>query len=214
MSPLASERFQNFLLLFLYTRHFFFTYESLEAMKERKNWKDHFVTPIYTVSSFDIKLPRSTQEKTYHVLKSNNWVNVVPVTKDGNILMIEQYRHGIGEMSLELPGGIVDEQESGAELQAVIRELREETGYSTNIENYTLLSKFSGNPAMFTNWSFSYFAKDVELTDPVEFDEGEDIEIKILKPQEVKQKLVDGKIHHPHMAAALGIYFLKFSNQA
>ncbi|TGK78512.1 NUDIX hydrolase [Leptospira noumeaensis] len=178
-------------------------------MKERKNWKDLFPTPIYTLASFDIQLPRSEEEKTYYVLKSKNWVNVVPVTKSGEILLIKQYRHGIGEISLEIPGGIVDEEGPGSELESAIRELREETGYATELSKYKLLSKFSGNPAMFTNWSYSYVAYDVELVHEVEFDEGEDIEIVLKNPSEVKQLLLDGSIHHPHMAAALGIYFLQ-----
>ncbi|EMY61026.1 NUDIX domain protein [Leptospira terpstrae serovar Hualin str. LT 11-33 = ATCC 700639] len=177
-------------------------------VKERKNWKDLYPTPIYTLASFDIKLPRSLKEKTYYVLKSKNWVNVVPVTKSGEILLIKQYRHGIGEDSLEIPGGIVDEEGPGSELESAIRELREETGYATNQSQYKLLSKFSGNPAMFTNWSYSYVAYDVEPMYEVEFDEGEDIEIVLKKPEEVKRLLLDGTIHHPHMVAALGIYFL------
>ncbi|PJZ86619.1 NUDIX hydrolase [Leptospira harrisiae] len=179
-------------------------------MKDRKNWKDLYPTPIYTLASFDIQLPRSVEEKTYYVLKSKNWVNVIPVTKSGDILLIKQYRHGIGEDSLEIPGGIVDEDGPGSELISAQRELREETGYSTETSNYKLLSKFSGNPAMFTNWSYSYVAYDVEQKHEVEFDEGEDIEIVLKKPGEVKQLLLDGTIHHPHMAAALGLYFLNF----
>lgn len=178
-------------------------------VKERKNWKVLYPTPVYTLASFEIQLPRSTEEKTYYVLKSKNWVNVVPVTKTGEILLIKQYRHGIGEDSLELPGGIVDEDEPASELISAIRELREETGYATDPAKYKLLAKFSGNPAMFTNWSYSYVAYDVEPIHEVEFDEGEDIEIVLKKPEEVKRLLIEGTIHHPQMAAALGIYFLQ-----
>ncbi|MDF3820213.1 NUDIX hydrolase [Leptospira sp. 96542] len=182
-------------------------------MKERKNWKDIYPTPIYTLASFDIQLPRKEEDRTYYVLKSKNWVNVIPVTTEGEIILIKQYRHGIGEASLEIPGGIVDEEGSGMELISAMRELREETGYSTDPSNYELLAKFSGNPAMFTNWSYSYLAKDVRLTNEVEFDEGEDIEILIESPEEVKQMLLHGMIHHPHMAAALGLYFLKYPTE-
>ena len=178
--------------------------------RERLNWKEHFPTPIYTLSSFEIKLPREDRLKTYFVLKSKDWVNVVPITKDGKILLIKQYRHGIGEISLELPGGIVDEDGQNLEtaLLSAKRELREETGYTTSDDKYELISKFSGNPAMFTNWSYSFIAKDVELTESVEFDEGEDIEILLATKYEVKEYLLNGQIHHPHMAAALGLYFL------
>jgi 8-oxo-dGTP pyrophosphatase MutT (NUDIX family) len=180
--------------------------------RERKNWKEHFPTPIYTLASFEVKLPRIDKLKTYFVLKSKDWVNVIPVTRDGKILLIKQYRHGIGEISLELPGGIVDEE--GQNLEAAFisakRELREETGFTANDANYETLTRLSGNPAMFTNWSYSFIARDVEQTEAVEFDEGEDIEILFATIPEVKQYLLDGQIHHPHMVAALGLYFLKY----
>ncbi|WP_425460644.1 NUDIX hydrolase [Leptospira idonii] len=179
---------------------------------ERKNWKELYPTPIYTLSSFDMELPRVQKTKTYYVLKSKDWVNVVPVTKDGKILLIRQFRHGLGEISLEIPGGIVDESGEGASLISAKRELREETGFTAPDANYELLSKFSGNPAMFTNWSYSYIATGVEKTDEVEFDEGEDIEILLAEPKEVKEYLKNGTIHHPHMAAALGLYFLKYGD--
>ncbi|TGL59712.1 NUDIX hydrolase [Leptospira ognonensis] len=180
--------------------------------RERKNWKEHFPTPIYTLSSFEIKLPRADKLRTYFVLKSKDWVNVIPITEDGRILLIKQYRHGIGEISLELPGGIVDEegQNYEAALISAKRELREETGFTALDNDYEYLNKFSGNPAMFTNWSYSFIARNVKETEPVEFDEGEDIEILFATPQEVKEYLFDGQIHHPHMVAALGLYFLKY----
>ncbi len=180
--------------------------------RERSNWKEHFPTPIYTVVSFDIKLPRVEKLKTYYILKSKDWVNVIPITKEGKILLIKQYRHGIGEISLELPGGIVDEdsQDFEAALLSAKRELREETGFTAPDSAYEFLSKFSGNPAMFTNWSYSFIAKDVSETEPIEFDEGEDIEIILASPNEVKKFLFEGLIHHPHMVAALGLYFLKY----
>jgi ADP-ribose pyrophosphatase len=180
--------------------------------RERRNWKDHFPTPIYTLASFEVKLPRVEKHKTYFVLKSKDWVNVIPITRDGKILLIRQYRHGIGEICLELPGGIVDEagQNLSAALKSAKRELREETGYTTSDSNYEYLMKFSGNPAMFTNWSYSFIARDVSLTETIDFDEGEDIEIVLATIAEVKQYLLDGQIHHPHMVAALGLFFLKY----
>ena len=103
--------------------------------------------------------------------------------------------------------------ESGNNIEAALlsakRELREETGFTASDENYQLLMKYSGNPAMFTNWSYSFIAYDVEKTESVDFDEGEDIEFMLLPKEKVKDLLLDGTIHHPHMVAALGAFFLK-----
>src|ERR1700712_4538638 len=65
----------------------------------------------------------------YYVLEYSNWVNVFPVTTDGKVVLVKQYRYGIGQWSIEVPGGIMDEGETDPMLAAQ-RELLEETGYS------------------------------------------------------------------------------------
>ncbi len=182
-------------------------------MRSKADWALHFKTPIFQLKSFLAPLPRENRKKQYFVIDSPDWVNIVPITKSGEIVLVRQFRHGIGEPSLEVPGGIVDEVGENAAFLSAKRELREETGYTTNDASIQLLAKLSGNPAMFTNWAYSYLALDVELSSETEFDEGEDIEIVLATPAQAKEYLRDGTIHHPHMVAALLLYFLKSNNE-
>src|SRR5215468_5476548 len=71
--------------------------------------------------------PRDGRQHDFYVIEAPDWVNVIPLTPDGQVVMIEQYRHGSGEVTLEIPGGMVDEGEEPHE--AAVRELWEETGY-------------------------------------------------------------------------------------
>jgi len=71
--------------------------------------------------------PRDGRVHDFYVIEAPDWINVIPLTDDGRVVLIEQYRHGTGEVSLEIPGGMVDEGESPQD--AAARELLEETGY-------------------------------------------------------------------------------------
>ena len=82
--------------------------------------------------------PRTGKEHDFFVLDSVNWVNVIAVTPDQQLVMVEQYRHGSNTVELEIPGGMMDPGETDPVATAV-RELREETGYEG--ENARLLGK-------------------------------------------------------------------------
>ena len=84
----------------------------------------------------------------YYVYEFPNWVTALPVTEDGKIIMERQYRHALGEVCLELPGGCVDDTDKNFE-EAIARELLEETGYS--FPSYEYLGKISANPSTNNN---------------------------------------------------------------
>jgi ADP-ribose pyrophosphatase len=73
--------------------------------------------------------PRTGKEHDFYVLDSVNWVNVIAITPDQQLVMVEQYRHGSNTVELEIPGGMMDAGETDPVATAV-RELREETGYA------------------------------------------------------------------------------------
>ncbi|MCC5815164.1 MAG: NUDIX hydrolase [Leptospira sp.] len=162
-------------------------------------------TPIFDLVSIDVTSPRTQKTKPYYVLETKSWVNVIAITPDQKIVLVRQYRHGLHEYCLELPGGVVDEEGLDAHLISAKRELAEETGYTA--KEWKLLGKASGNPAVFNNWSYTYLALGAEKTQDVDWDEGEDIEI-FLEPLDGIQDLIrNGTIHHSMMVAALGMYF-------
>jgi ADP-ribose pyrophosphatase len=63
---------------------------------------------IFTIREDRYRLPRNNQEAPFYILESNDWVNVIPMTENGEVLLIRQFRFGIEEVTLEIPGGIVD----------------------------------------------------------------------------------------------------------
>jgi ADP-ribose pyrophosphatase len=83
-----------------------------------------------TLRSDTVALPDGETLSPYHVVELPDWVNVIAITDDGNIIMVEQYRHAIQQMMLELPAGNVDAGE--APETAVKRELLEETGHESS----------------------------------------------------------------------------------
>jgi 8-oxo-dGTP pyrophosphatase MutT (NUDIX family) len=109
----------------------------------------------------------------YHVIELPNWVNMVAVTDDARVLMIEEYRHGIGEVVFGLPSGTVDPGETDP-LRTAQRELAEETG--AEAPHWVQTGRMFPNAAVNSNTCFSFLATGARITGETSFDEAEDIE--------------------------------------
>ncbi len=142
---------------------------------------------------------------TFFVIESPDWVNIIALTKSKEVVLIEQFRHGIEETILEMPGGMIDDGEEPE--SAARRELLEETGFSS--EEFKLLGKTRPNPAIQNNWIYHFVALNCEKTHTVKFDEHESIITKLVSLPEVKASILDGKITHSLVVAAF--YFLEFN---
>lgn len=100
--------------------------------------------------------PRRGRAHDFYVIEAPDWINVVPLTAGGEVVLIEQYRHGTEALSLEIPGGMVDGDEGPA--AAAARELTEETGYAAR--ELVFLGKTRPNPAIQNNWIHTFLARD------------------------------------------------------
>lgn len=165
--------------------------------------------PIFTIKKSLRYHPATGEEMEFLLVDGLNWVNVIAFTEDDNLVMVRQYRHGIEDFTLELPGGCVEKSEADPK-DAGLRELLEETGYSpgegAEVEFLTMLRP---NPAMYNMKNFFYVARNCKLTHSQKLDEGEDIEI-VLKPyNEIISSIKDGTFIHGMGAAALSLYELK-----
>lgn len=150
--------------------------------------------------------PRTNKEHNFYILESKDWVNVIPLTSQKEVVLIRQYRHGIGSITLEIPGGIVENGDSPEE--SARRELMEETGYRGS--GMILLGSVHTNPAFLNNRCYTYLARDVFSSGDQDQDEKEDIEI-ILKPLEDIPRLIrSGEITHSLVLAAFYRFYMEY----
>ncbi len=125
----------------------------------------------------------------FYLIDYDDWVTVVPVTIEGNIVLINQYRHGVGKEIIELPAGVIEKGESP--IDAAKRECKEETGYV--FEKFVYLGKTSPNPSMNTNYNHMVLALKGTNTMQQELESSEEIvpfEVSVAK---AKQMLFDNE---------------------
>lgn len=128
-----------------------------------------------------------------------SWANVVALTKENEVVLVKQYRHGIQDVFLEFPGGVVETEEEpliGAE-----RELIEETGYRAS--RFLQIGKIYPNPALQTNALYCYLALDAERIAEQRLDAGEDIEVCLMPFDELVEMSKRGEFSHALMTAVL-----------
>ncbi|MDB5005756.1 MAG: hydrolase [Mucilaginibacter sp.] len=158
-------------------------------------WKilsSHYIHkgPWATMRTDKCQMPGGHIVEDYYVLEYNNWVNAVAITEDNKILMVHQYRHAAGIVSLEIPGGVIDDGELPE--QAIRRELLEETGYQ--FDDLELLCTVYANPSTANNITSCYLAKGGKKVQGQHLDAQEEIIVETFTIDEVKQLLAENKI--------------------
>jgi 8-oxo-dGTP pyrophosphatase MutT (NUDIX family) len=128
----------------------------------------------------------------FMVVKMPDWLQLLPLTQEGRVVLVKQYRHANQKVGLEAPGGLVEAGDPDPGL-AALRELREETGYGGG--ELFHLGSYWPQPAMLANQAHFYMARDVILQGPQEQDPGEDIDVVLLWPEEMEEMIAAGKVH-------------------
>lgn len=127
----------------------------------------------------------------YYVYEFPEWATAFALTEDNKVVLVKQYRHPIGEVILELPGGVVDDTDKDFQ-SSVERELLEETGYS--FSSFESLGKISANPSTNTNWMHMFLARGGKKISEQKLDHNEEIIVELYSIEEVKQLLRENKI--------------------
>jgi 8-oxo-dGTP pyrophosphatase MutT (NUDIX family) len=127
----------------------------------------------------------------YYVLEYRNWVNGVAIREDGMVIMIRQFRQGIGKTLLEIPGGTMDESDPSP-LFAMQREMLEETGYE--FRNWISLGKIAPNPASSNNYTHMFLATGGVKVREQQLDHNEDIEVVLMSIDELQQLVLENKL--------------------
>jgi 8-oxo-dGTP pyrophosphatase MutT (NUDIX family) len=149
-----------------------------------------FNQPWLTIRKEKCELPNGTVMPAYYILEYPEWVSVLALTKEGKAVFVKQYRHGLGVVSIEVPGGVVDAGETPD--LAAKRELMEETGYQ--FDTFEYLGKVSPNPATSTNYMHMYLAQGGVKVAAQSLDETEDVDVALYTLEEVKSLIRDNKI--------------------
>ncbi|MEN9360982.1 MAG: hypothetical protein RL095_2517 [Verrucomicrobiota bacterium] len=170
------------------------------ALWQRSERRTLFDCRILAVEAEHAVNPRNGHGGDYFSLRFPDWVNVVAITTGGELVMIRQYRHGSQRLELEIPGGCIDAGDSDP-LLAGLRELAEETGY--HAASARIIGATNPNPAIQGNTLYTVLAEGCYLAAERSQDDGEDIEVLLLPPEELRARIGCGEIGNALVITAL-----------
>ena len=160
---------------------------------------------IFEVHRIRARSPLTGNEHDFFGIESVDWVNVIPFTSEGEVVLVRQYRHGADRVTLETPGGMVDAGEAPA--VAAARELLEETGYRAS--ELLPLGSVNPNPALFGNRLHVYAARGAQRVAEVANGHTEETHVELVPAQALHQLVREGAIDHALVVAAIGLLLLQ-----
>lgn len=169
------------------------------ARWEKLSQTTRLETRILDVLGVRYRHPLREVERDFVVINSRDWCNIVALTPDNQLVLVRQFRYGVNEFSLEIPGGIIDAGEDP--IAAGIRELREETGFVGS--SARLLASVHPNPAIQNNRCHFVLVEGAELRAPLGWDHDEEIEVQTAPVDEVLAWARAGRITHSLVVCAL-----------
>lgn len=158
---------------------------------------------VFRVRKSRRRSPRTGADIGFFLLDTPDWVTVVAVTDDRQLVMVRQFRHGSERVSLEIPGGLIDPHETDP-AAAAARELREETGYEAR--EIVQIGVMNPNPSMMTNRCFAFLATGCRRVGDLQMDPGEDLEVLTVPVAELDERLRSGEIDHAIVLASLSLW--------
>ncbi|MBW2399056.1 MAG: NUDIX hydrolase [Deltaproteobacteria bacterium] len=159
---------------------------------------------VFSVSRTRAESPRTGETHPFYRIDSSDWVNIIPITAAGELVMVRQYRHGLDGFTIETPGGMVDPGETPA--AAAGRELLEETGYRA--AEVVPLGGVNPNPALFGNLLHVFLGRDAVKVAEVRNESTEETHVELVPQVELAALIRDGQVNHALVIAALHLYDL------
>lgn len=152
-----------------------------------------------------VVLPGGAEMDEFHVVEYPNWAATVCIDSEGNFVFVEQYRHGVGRSSIELPAGVIESDEDP--LEGAKRELLEETGYKAPA--WRFIGRCATDPSNHSNYAYLYLAEDAYLQEKQQLDAEEEIEVRLYKAEDLAPMIHTSEIFHGIHLTALMWAFLK-----
>jgi len=175
-----------------------------------KPWREIRREPMASCRIFDVERsvaasPVDGSEHDYYRVLSHDWVQIIPITEAGEVVMVRQYRHGSSSIVLEIPGGLIDAGEDPAD--AAIRECLEETGYlAPAVES---LGSINPNPAIHAHRLYSFYATGVRKVAEIQNTATEYTEVELVPVGRIAGLIEDGTIDHALVAQTLWRYLFE-----
>lgn len=164
-------------------------------------------TRVFAVRALRRQSPRDGSHHEFWVIDPPDWVNIVALTTDNQLVLVEQWRHGTQSVTVEIPGGMLDPGETP--LQAAQRELLEETGYAS--ADWQWLGEVLPNPAIQSNRCTTFLARDCQRVAETNFDTTEECLLRLEPAGSAADLMRSGVIDHALVVAALNFAFLRGS---
>lgn len=173
-------------------------------MSRAKPWRELRREPLLDCRVFEVERsvalsPEDESEHEFFRIRNGDWVQLVPITAENEIVMVRQYRHGSSSIVLEVPGGLVDPGETPA--AAAARECLEETGYA--VDSVEPLGSLNPNPAYHTHRLHAFIARDVRKVADVQVTPTELTEVVLVPVERLAAMLRAGEIDHALVAVTL-----------
>lgn len=169
---------------------------------QRLRSEPHATTRIFDVTRAIYRHPDRANERDFFVINAPDWVNVIALTPDHQLVLVKQFRYGIDDFSVEIPGGVIDSGEDC--VAAGLRELREETGFVG--DRARLLGSVHPNPAMQNNRCHLVLVENARREAGLEWDPDEEFEILTKPVDEVYALAYGGGITHAMVLDALLLF--------
>ena len=167
-------------------------------------WSRDSSEVVYRTRIFDLRRdsnrsPRTGDNHDFWVLESGDWVNILPITTAGEVVLIRQWRHGIDDFTLEIPGGMIDPEDASPRV-AARREMIEETGYDS--ADIVELGSVHPNPAIQGNRLHTFLARGAEFHQAPCFDTTEDVAVELVARDRLPDLVRSGRITHALVVVA------------
>jgi ADP-ribose pyrophosphatase len=176
----------------------------VSAKRDLHTWERLAADTVYECRIFSLRRERSrfsrdNAEHEFHVLEAPDWVNIIPLTAAREVVMVRQFRHGVRDYTLEVPGGMVDPGDDSP-LVAAHREMVEESGFDS--ARVVSIGVIHPNPAIQANRCHSFVAYDVERRHVPSFDSTEETEVVLVPLAAIPDLMRDGRITHALVVVA------------